>query len=114
MRSDLAHKSNHKPGEPLPSSLHLLDETKQIRFIHTIIRSRDTSRDEFIFYSNRLMRLLIEFALSLLPFEVNLYSSLFNYFIQIALKFVIYKKNHLLRMWWCRRPAGDSTKANGT
>ena len=33
-------------------------------------RNRDTCRDEFIFYSKRLMRLLIEFALSLLPFKV--------------------------------------------
>uniref|UniRef100_UPI00398EEE76 uridine-cytidine kinase-like 1 isoform X4 n=1 Tax=Pristiophorus japonicus TaxID=55135 RepID=UPI00398EEE76 len=31
--------------------------------------NKDTSRDEFIFYSKRLMRLLIEHALSLLPFR---------------------------------------------
>lgn len=37
--------------------------------MHTIIRNKDTSRDDFIFYANRLMRLLIEYALSLLPFE---------------------------------------------
>ena len=70
LRSDLA-KPNHRAGEPLPSSLNKLDETKQIKFIHTIIRNKDTSRDEFIFYSNRLMRILIEYALSLLPFEVK-------------------------------------------
>lgn len=29
----------------------------------------DTPRDEFIFYSKRLIRLLIEYALSLLPFS---------------------------------------------
>lgn len=69
MRSDLALKSNHKPGEPLPNSLHQLEQTKQIRFLHTILRNRDTPRDEFIFYSNRLIRILIEHALSLLPFE---------------------------------------------
>jgi uracil phosphoribosyltransferase len=40
--------------------------------MHTVIRNKETSRDEFIFYSNRLMRLLIEYALSLLPFEVNI------------------------------------------
>lgn len=67
-RLDLA-KPNHKAGEPLPCSLHKIDETKQIRFMHTIIRSRDTARDDFIFYSNRLMRILIEHALSMLPFE---------------------------------------------
>ena len=32
---------------------------------------RGISRDEFIFYSKRLMRLLIEFALSMLPFRVS-------------------------------------------
>jgi uridine kinase len=73
LRSDLANKHNHDPGEPLPSTLHKLDETKQIKFMHTVIRNKETTRDEFIFYSNRLMRLLIEYALSLLPFEVILF-----------------------------------------
>jgi uridine kinase len=69
LRSNLAFKLNHKAGE-LPVSLNKLEETKQIKFMHTIIRNENTSRDEFIFYSNRLMRVLIEHALSLLPFEV--------------------------------------------
>jgi uridine kinase len=34
------------------------------------LRNKETDRDEFIFYSKRLMRILIEYALSLLPFEV--------------------------------------------
>lgn len=34
------------------------------------VRDKETSRDEFIFYSKRLMRLLIEHALSFLPFQV--------------------------------------------
>lgn len=34
-------------------------------------RDKETSRDEFIFYSKRLMRLLIEHALSFLPFQVR-------------------------------------------
>ncbi|XP_053102946.1 uridine-cytidine kinase-like 1 isoform X3 [Hemicordylus capensis] len=33
------------------------------------VRDKETSRDEFIFYSKRLMRLLIEHALSFLPFQ---------------------------------------------
>lgn len=69
VRSDLANKTNHGPDKPLPSSLHIIAQTNQIKFIHTVIRNRDTSRDEFIFYSNRLMRIVIEFALALLPFE---------------------------------------------
>ena len=35
---------------PFPSSLHLLPQTSQNRGIQTIIRCKDTSRDEFIFY----------------------------------------------------------------
>lgn len=35
-----------------------------------VFRNKDTSRDEFIFYSKRLMRLLIEHALSFLPSKV--------------------------------------------
>lgn len=35
-------------------------------------RNKETNRDEFIFYSKRLMRLLIEHALSFLPLKVSL------------------------------------------
>ncbi|KAG8513264.1 LOW QUALITY PROTEIN: Zinc finger protein 512B, partial [Galemys pyrenaicus] len=54
---------------PLPQTLSVLKSTPQVRGMHTIIRDRETSRDEFIFYSKRLMRLLIEHALSFLPFQ---------------------------------------------
>uniref|UniRef100_A0A8D0HS89 Uridine-cytidine kinase n=1 Tax=Sphenodon punctatus TaxID=8508 RepID=A0A8D0HS89_SPHPU len=54
---------------PLPKTLSVLKNTPQVRGMHTIIRNKDTSRDEFIFYSKRLMRLLIEHALSSLPFQ---------------------------------------------
>ncbi|OWK03217.1 hypothetical protein Celaphus_00007727 [Cervus elaphus hippelaphus] len=54
---------------PLPRTLSVLKSTPQVRGMHTIIRDRETSRDEFIFYSKRLMRLLIEHALSFLPFQ---------------------------------------------
>jgi len=53
----------------MPNSLHILPETPQVRGIHTFIRNRETDRDSFIFYSKRLMRLLIEETLSLLPFK---------------------------------------------
>ncbi|XP_058640861.1 uridine-cytidine kinase-like 1a isoform X1 [Onychostoma macrolepis] len=57
-----AHQS-----QPLPQTLSVLESTPQVRGLHTIIRNKDTSRDEFIFYSKRLVRLLIEHALSFLP-----------------------------------------------
>lgn len=45
-----------------------LEPTPQIRGMHTIIRDRTTPRGEFIFYTERLATLVIERALSLLPY----------------------------------------------
>ncbi|KAL4655332.1 uridine-cytidine kinase-like 1 isoform X4 [Arapaima gigas] len=56
-------------AQPLPQTLSVLKSTPQVQGMHTIIRNKETSRDEFIFYSKRLMRLLIEHALSFLPFQ---------------------------------------------
>ncbi|KAK7863873.1 hypothetical protein R5R35_007207 [Gryllus longicercus] len=66
LRETLAHSYI---GQPLPSSVYLLPSTPQIKGLHTFIRNKDTPRDEFIFYSKRLIRLVIEYALSLLPFK---------------------------------------------
>lgn len=67
LRSQLAKATN---GHKKPEQLKLLSTTPQIIGMHTIIRNKETSRDEFIFYSKRLMRLLIEYALSFLPYKV--------------------------------------------
>ncbi|XP_013404707.1 uridine-cytidine kinase-like 1 [Lingula anatina] len=64
-RSKLANAQYE--GQPLPSTLYVLENTSQVKGLHTFIRNKKTSRDEFIFYSKRLMRLLIEYALSMLP-----------------------------------------------
>ncbi|KAF7996599.1 hypothetical protein HCN44_002245 [Aphidius gifuensis] len=66
LREKLAHSYI---GQPLPSSLYMLPDTPQVKGLHTFIRNKHTDRDEFIFYSRRLIRLVIEYALSLLPFE---------------------------------------------
>ncbi|XP_018336084.1 uridine-cytidine kinase-like 1 isoform X2 [Agrilus planipennis] len=66
LREELAHSF---VGQPLPDTVHLLPMTPQIRGLHTFIRNKDTSRDEFIFYSKRLIRLVIEYTLSLMPFK---------------------------------------------
>uniref|UniRef100_A0AAQ5ZEP3 Uridine-cytidine kinase n=1 Tax=Amphiprion ocellaris TaxID=80972 RepID=A0AAQ5ZEP3_AMPOC len=58
---------SHQDTQPLPQTLSVLESTPQVRGLHTIIRNKETSRDEFIFYSKRLMRLLIEHALTFLP-----------------------------------------------
>ncbi|XP_032238285.1 uridine-cytidine kinase-like 1 [Nematostella vectensis] len=57
--------------QPLPNSLSIVEGTPQVRGLHTIIRNKMTTRDDFIFYSKRLMRILIEHALSLLPFKTQ-------------------------------------------
>eukprot|EP01126_Amoeba_proteus_P020062 TRINITY_DN2050_c0_g2_i1.p1 TRINITY_DN2050_c0_g2~~TRINITY_DN2050_c0_g2_i1.p1 ORF type:complete len:144 (+),score=12.90 TRINITY_DN2050_c0_g2_i1:76-507(+) len=46
----------------------LLRQTTQVLGLHTIIRNKATSREDFIFYSDRLNRLLIEEGLCQLPF----------------------------------------------
>uniref|UniRef100_A0A8D3ARH2 uridine/cytidine kinase n=1 Tax=Scophthalmus maximus TaxID=52904 RepID=A0A8D3ARH2_SCOMX len=51
----------------LPQTLSVLASSPQVGGLHTIIRNKETSRDKFIFYSKRLMRLLIEHALTFLP-----------------------------------------------
>ena len=54
----------------LAPSITILKQTNQVRGIHTIIRDRKTSRDDFIFYLERLALLIIETALAnLLPHD---------------------------------------------
>jgi len=49
------------------SGVHLLKSTNQIKSLQTIIRNTETKRNDFIFYSDRLIRLVIEEALNYLP-----------------------------------------------
>eukprot|EP00051_Salpingoeca_urceolata_P017818 m.245760 g.245760 ORF g.245760 m.245760 type:complete len:525 (+) comp19054_c0_seq4:2793-4367(+) len=56
-------------GLSVPTTLTVLPETTQLSVLHSIIRDSATPRDEFVFYSERVIRLVIEKALSLLPFE---------------------------------------------
>ncbi len=48
-------------------STHILPYTPQLKALYTIIRNRETTRKDFIFYADRIMRLLIEEGLNLLP-----------------------------------------------
>lgn len=63
--------ANHfMPGQPLPRhTLKVLPSTPQIKGLHTFVRNKNTPRDEFIFYAKRLIRLVIEYALSFLPYD---------------------------------------------
>ncbi|MDI1476292.1 uracil phosphoribosyltransferase [Polyangium sp. y55x31] len=50
-------------------NVHLLPQTNQLRALHTVIRDRNVRREDFVFYSGRIIRLLIEAGLNLLPFD---------------------------------------------
>lgn len=52
-----------------PSGFHMIPDQPQVRGLHTFIRDCKTKRDEFIFYSERLMRILIEYALNFVPYS---------------------------------------------
>jgi len=69
LKNQLVNRLGEMGNLPMPKSFFLVEQTAQIRYLHTIIRNKQTDRDEFIFYSKRLMRVLIEYALSLLPYE---------------------------------------------
>ncbi|WP_434449917.1 uracil phosphoribosyltransferase [Lentzea sp. E54] len=52
----------------LEKNVHLLPQNNQLRAMHTIVRDRDVSREDFVCYTERIIRLLIEASLDLLPF----------------------------------------------
>jgi uracil phosphoribosyltransferase len=51
------------------SNVHILPQTNLLRSLHTIIRDRQAKRNDFTLYSGRIIRMLIETGLDLLPFE---------------------------------------------
>lgn len=54
-------------NETTYSNVSVLRQTKQLIGLLTIIRDQKTPRGDFIFYSNRIIRLLVEEGLNLLP-----------------------------------------------
>jgi uridine kinase len=49
-------------------NLDVLPGNYQTRGMHTIIRDRNTSKSDFVFYADRLIRLVVEHGLGQLPF----------------------------------------------
>ena len=47
----------------------ILKQTPQLKVLYTTIRDKNTKRDDFIFYADRIIRLLVEEALNLLPIK---------------------------------------------
>eukprot|EP01083_Nonionella_stella_P030536 83688_1 len=50
-------------------NLDVMKPTQQLIALHTIIRNKDSSRSDFVFYSDRLIRLTLEDAISTLDYE---------------------------------------------
>ncbi|GIL51168.1 hypothetical protein Vafri_7236 [Volvox africanus] len=50
-------------------NLEVIPSNYQIRGMHTIIRDRTTSKEDFVFYADRLNRLVVEAGLGHLPFS---------------------------------------------
>ncbi|KAJ0732086.1 putative transferase [Helianthus annuus] len=49
-------------------NIYVIQSTFQIRGMHTLIRDKDISKHDFVFYSDRLIRLVVEHGLGHLPF----------------------------------------------
>uniref|UniRef100_A0A2N9EKG9 Uridine kinase n=1 Tax=Fagus sylvatica TaxID=28930 RepID=A0A2N9EKG9_FAGSY len=49
-------------------NLNVIQSTFQIRGMHTLIRDREIKKHDFVFYSDRLIRLVVEHGLGYLPF----------------------------------------------
>lgn len=52
----MSHAENYK----LPEQVKLLAQTTQLKGLMTIIRNKETPRSDFIFYADRIIRLLVE------------------------------------------------------
>lgn len=60
--------------KPLPSNVKILKNTNQLECMNTILLDQDTTRDDFIFYFDRISNILINEALKNVtyePFEVK-------------------------------------------
>ena len=61
----MGHLRSHIVSDALLTehpNLHLLQSTFQMRGMHTIVRSKDTAKGDFIFMADRLIRLVRVFV----------------------------------------------------
>lgn len=66
MAASTSPTSQTRPAS-LPPSVFTLPQTAQLEALYTIIRDKTTSRGDFLFYSDRIIRLLVEESLNHLP-----------------------------------------------
>ncbi|KAH7101138.1 PRTase-like protein [Auriculariales sp. MPI-PUGE-AT-0066] len=65
--SALEHPTAQMSPASIPPNVFTLNRTAQLEALYTIIRDKTTSRGDFIFYSDRIIRLLVEEGLNHLP-----------------------------------------------
>lgn len=49
--------------------IHLLPQTKRLCSLHSIVRNKNTCQEDFVFYADQIVRLLLEESANLLPFQ---------------------------------------------
>lgn len=59
----------HDAEDPLPPSVKVLKDTPQLRAMHTILHDEGSSREDFVFYFDRIATLLVERGLDHLAFN---------------------------------------------
>nr|CAG4645674.1 EOG090X09VM [Lynceus sp. MCZ IZ 141354] len=64
-----ADRSEDEPKKNFGPNFRVLPENHQIKELQTIIRDKNTSRSDFKFYADRLIRLVIEEGLNQLPYS---------------------------------------------
>lgn len=67
MSSSMDSPTTQTTPASMPPSVFTLPHTAQLEALYTIIRDKDTSRGDFLFYSDRIIRLLVEEGLNHLP-----------------------------------------------
>jgi len=61
-------KLDQKDLRRIYPNLYLINTSFQTKALHTIIRDKNTSKQDFVFYSDRLIRIVVEAGLGCLPF----------------------------------------------
>ncbi|XP_064627118.1 uracil phosphoribosyltransferase homolog [Lineus longissimus] len=69
MEPDLIQESQKLPDETkYGPHIRLIPQTDQVKELQTVLRDRTTSRGDFIFFADRLIRLVVEEGLNQLPY----------------------------------------------
>jgi uridine kinase len=67
-QSELRRLGKIAEDRPLSENAIILRQTNQVKGMHTLLMNPDTSREDFVFYFDRMVALLIETAVDFLPF----------------------------------------------